>query len=81
MQTFFSSGILKFDEVVKFGDWGTSLVGLELFFLIAVPIMLMTLAGWGYFYWQARGSKPAEDQTSSTDIEKAMGTGINVRIA
>lgn len=71
---------MKFDEVLKFGEWGTSWVGLELFFLIACPIMLMTLAGWGYFYYQARGSKLSEDYPASSNIEKALEAGIGVRL-
>lgn len=77
--TFFSSGILKFDEVHKFGEWGTSWVGLGLFFLIACPIMLMTLAGWGYFYYHARGDKLSENDGGFTNIEKALEAGIGVR--
>ena len=42
--------------------------------------MLMTLAGWGYFYYQARGSKLSEDYLASSNIEKALEAGIGVRI-
>lgn len=73
MQTFFSSGILDFTTVKgKFGNWSTSWVGLELFFLICCPIMLLTLAGWAFFWFQsARESKSLGDFHLS-DAEKGM---------
>lgn len=74
--TFFSSGILNFGEVSKFGEWGTSWVGLELFFLIACPIMLMTFAGWGYFYYQARAKRRAGASAGLPNDVKDLEAGI-----
>ncbi|CAN8095488.1 unnamed protein product [Discula destructiva] len=67
--TFFSSGILDFTTVSNFGEWTISWVGLELFFIICCPIMLLTLAGWAYFWYQARETK-ASDNYQFSDVEK-----------
>ncbi|KAL2293700.1 hypothetical protein FJTKL_05525 [Diaporthe vaccinii] len=52
--TFFSTGVLQFDEVLKNEEWGTSWFGLQLFFQIASPIALIKIVGCGYFYYLAR---------------------------
>lgn len=41
--------------------------------------MLMTLAGWGYFYYQARGDKLSENYGGFENVEKALEAGIGVR--
>lgn len=53
LQTFFSSGILDFSDEIQFGGWKTSWIGLQLFFAISLPIMILTLLIWAmYVYFQ-----------------------------
>lgn len=41
--------------------------------------MLMTLAGWGYFYYHARGDKLSEHYGGYANIEKALEAGVGVQ--
>lgn len=40
--------------------------------------MLLTLAGWGYFYYQARGSKLSDEYVGCQNMLKALEAGIGV---
>lgn len=81
-QTFFSSGILDFSGKIKFGGWSTSWIGLQLFFAISLPIMILTLAGWGYFVHRAKTKEAMNDNDRArglmTDraLEEGKGLGL-----
>lgn len=81
LQTFFSSGILSFDGNIEFGGWYTSWIGLELFFAISLPIMILTFAGWGYFVFRARKNVYNKDgRRKRTTSEKAIEEGRSLGI-
>jgi hypothetical protein len=82
-QTFFSSGILDFTarEVLELGDWDTRWGALKLFAVICVPIMVFTLAVWGFFYWGSwRRSRRKHARVSAphTTKEKAAAVGLGI---
>lgn len=55
MQTFFSSGAIKWDED---GTLGTDYIarpgGMKLFFATIIPLTMVIMVVWGMFYWLAR---------------------------
>lgn len=54
-QTFFSSGVLRWDEDGTLGsDWVVRVSGMKLFMYICVPMMLLILVGWFGLYLHAR---------------------------
>jgi hypothetical protein len=54
-QTFFSSGIINFDddEITSIGQWVTKWSALKLFGLICGPLMCLTLSAWAMAYYIA----------------------------
>lgn len=76
-QTFFSSGIINFDddEITNIGDWVTKWSALKLFGLICGPLMCITLSAWAMAYYFAhrqhrKNSSPFEGDDSSYEKVK-----------
>lgn len=68
-QTFFSSGILHWDDGGALGyDWKLRKDGMKLFFAISFPMMALILAGWFALYLRARrkGGKRIQDAVAAT---------------
>ncbi len=54
-QTFFSSGVLRWDEDGTLGyDWVVRSEGMRLFMAICLPMMVITIAAWAIMYRVAR---------------------------
>lgn len=72
-QTFFSSGILDFEESVSMlnlGDWTTRWGALKLFGLICGPLMGLVLTAWALAYRLARQHQNVQSASVTKDIEK-----------
>lgn len=73
-QTFFSSGILKFDgdgydaENGRMGNWGVHKSALWLFLALSLPLMLITLATWAIYRFAARRG----GRTKSTALDQPL---------
>ena len=54
-QTFFGSGVLRWDDDGTLGsDWVVRGEGIRLFLAISLPMMVIIISGWTALYWAAK---------------------------
>lgn len=71
IQTFFSSGILRWDDDGTLGsDWVLRQDGIKLFLAISLPMMVIIISGWTVMYWTAqRWARRHQEKMRSQSLE------------
>ncbi len=79
-QTFFSSGILRFDDdksgSSKMGDWGLHRPALNLFLAMSLPLMGITLATWALY--RSAAFRRARTRSVMEELPLSEKSGENI---
>ncbi|KAK0625103.1 hypothetical protein B0T17DRAFT_491912 [Bombardia bombarda] len=74
LATFFSSGVLNWDDDGKLGsEWVIRQQGLRLFLMICLPMMVVIIAGWALLYWYGR--QRTNKHKLELQLERGLGLG------